>query len=498
MIILIRMAIVCVFGFSTFSFSEELNQPNPFTQGTTQGKLDLSEDQRASLRQYTEQSHARLKVALDEAKGKPFQVANQIYVQTIQEVVIESYRLKFVPELLLRYALNQALELTYGIPTADGRGIERQGLLVDRAPSDLLTVILEDSIRLALKYAEDDRKQLNIRKLTSVLPYGKFGYERLVLARKWLGSVYLIGLTPAVEFTVAVLNQLKATHVEEFDRNLETVFFAEEIDDIDSNLPGLATDQNKTAGQKMRLLRKRLRIIGESIEKKLKDNDMLPQGKSTFSTVPAVKYVRNTTSARTVPAAPRPIEQVNTQLRSCRDTSIKVGDQVTYSSGSRFVYRVLERFKNLLVLEGPDGKKIQGQDEKHFVRECSDYKGFRAGQVVMRSSGGVLYQVVRVFTGGVAQLRRFSSEELTEIEKNALVYVPVLNSVSSFVTRVHREFVVARRQGGGFSVGDRAMNKSGGTPVTIRLIFGENVWIRRDGAARPISDRLSSYLRKTE
>src|SRR6185295_3494688 len=161
-------------------------QDNPFLSGTV--KRLLTDDERKSLLQYADNSNAKLTAALEEAKGKSYEEIRGIYGKAIKAVVIESYKEKPRSELILRMALNEAMELTLGIPSTDGTGIAKPGILAKAANADLNTVILEDSIHLALSYYQDDRRAITEGQLLS-LPYMQFAMRRLELARRWLTSV---------------------------------------------------------------------------------------------------------------------------------------------------------------------------------------------------------------------------------------------------------------------------------------------------------------------
>ncbi len=127
---------------------------NPFQEGVKLTALTTAQVE--SLQEYLDASKTALTKALDQAKGKSFGEANQIYLDVIKAVVIESYKNTPRSGLILRFALNQALELTFGVPSLDGKTSVSSGVLQSTNNQDLLTVMLEDSIQLALKYYQDD------------------------------------------------------------------------------------------------------------------------------------------------------------------------------------------------------------------------------------------------------------------------------------------------------------------------------------------------------
>ena len=160
---------------------------NPYEQGTR--RTPLTESQKESFLKYSVGSKSLLKAALEDAKGKPFEEANDIYLMAIKGVVFSSDAKDLRTELLMRYALDQALDLTYGIPRANGHGYVSEGVLRDVTNRDLITLILEDSIRLAIQYADADYGGIQKGSLID-LPYEKMAFDRLKLARKWLSLTF--------------------------------------------------------------------------------------------------------------------------------------------------------------------------------------------------------------------------------------------------------------------------------------------------------------------
>lgn len=235
---------------------------NPFAEGTE--KKQLTSQERSSLLEYAENSKALLMEALDQAKGKGFAEANQIYAAAIKRVVIESYKSKQRTELLLRYALNQALELTLGLPRADGTIIEGSGVLSGSANHELMTVILEDSIAIALQYYRDDRRAIESGNLLK-LPYVEFSHRRLAYAQKWLAAV--IEWQYAMEFSRMAL-QHWMNGMLNLD-NLARTPYAEEIVKVDQVLKEIDGKPAKVKEQ-VRYLRGVIRKLLESMDEKLK------------------------------------------------------------------------------------------------------------------------------------------------------------------------------------------------------------------------------------
>lgn len=160
--------------------------PNPFEQGTV--RVQLTDSERDNLMQYVNQSKAALEAALEEAKGRSLGDTARIYSRVIQKIVMESYAARPRAELLMRFILNQALELTYGVPNATGTRLVKPGILKDAVNTDLSTVILEDSIRLALHYVQSDFDAIRAQSPID-LPYIAMANTRLSLASTWADSV---------------------------------------------------------------------------------------------------------------------------------------------------------------------------------------------------------------------------------------------------------------------------------------------------------------------
>ena len=165
----------------------------------------LTQSERDDLRQYAESSKSTLQETLEEAKGKTFREANDIYLRAITQVVENSFIEKRRSELLMRMVLNQALELTVGIPNAT------PGVLIDATNRNLSSIILEDSINLALKYIVADTKALDDGTLEK-LPYLIFSVERLIAARQWGAAITEAPLQYAYFTTILKQWMAVATH----------------------------------------------------------------------------------------------------------------------------------------------------------------------------------------------------------------------------------------------------------------------------------------------
>ncbi len=104
----------------------------------------------------------------------------------------------------MRMVLNQALQLTYGVPDESGHGISIPGVLAQSLNQGLLSVILENSIQLALSYADQDKSAVETDSLID-LPYVEVATKRLELAQNWMRSVLELDL--AAKFGERALQQ---------------------------------------------------------------------------------------------------------------------------------------------------------------------------------------------------------------------------------------------------------------------------------------------------
>ena len=208
---------------------------NPFHEGTE--KKVLTDEESKNLLEYAENSRTKLEQALEDAKDVSMQEALSIYQQVILRVIQDSYKDKQRTELLMRYALNQGLDLVYGIPKIERgqiTGWERYGVLIPIQNWELNVVVLEDSIKMAIEYYQDDKRAIESKSLVQ-LPFMRFAQDRLVLVRKWAAGVteseFQYALTQA-----ALYHWMSAAANEE---QLSKAKFAEEITLIDRTLKSL-------------------------------------------------------------------------------------------------------------------------------------------------------------------------------------------------------------------------------------------------------------------
>lgn len=247
---------------------------NPFTEGT--GRLRLSPEERSSLLQYADNAYSLIRSALEEASGKDFREANAIYAGVIQKVIAQSFAQKARQELMMRHVLNQALELTVGLPNAGGQSFG--GLLHGTVNQELMTVVLEDSMRLAMQLYSDDRVAIQSGSI-SLLPVMETAIARLTLAQKWNSSI--IEQEVSFDFQKMALQHFLNTSINA--NNLLKKTFAEELiraDDMLNKIESLS-GQNQPLSQVLRgvrVLRNETRIIVRDT------NSKLSQLSSTFRT----------------------------------------------------------------------------------------------------------------------------------------------------------------------------------------------------------------------
>ena len=161
---------------------------DPFAQGTS--VVRLTPMQRESLNSYIEITRDRLERVVEDVRGVPLAQAERLYANALIATVLDSYRLEGRTELLTRYAINQGLEIAYGVPSADGKELAKYGILpADDRYQGLRVLVLEDSVKLALAVLPEDKKVLENGELID-LPFIPFAYKRLKVARMWSAAVF--------------------------------------------------------------------------------------------------------------------------------------------------------------------------------------------------------------------------------------------------------------------------------------------------------------------
>ena len=158
---------------------------NPFHEGTVEVKL--TEEERVELKAYAENTKSILDKALHKAKGKLALETLHIYREAIYRTIPQSFEKKKHSELLIRFILNQALDLVDGTPNASGE-VREDGVLKNTSNKDLASAIYKNSIDLALSYHSKDMKAISEGTFKNT-PYNEMAYQRLRLAKKWAGGV---------------------------------------------------------------------------------------------------------------------------------------------------------------------------------------------------------------------------------------------------------------------------------------------------------------------
>ncbi len=252
---------------------------NPYNEGIA--RVRLSSEEKAALLQYADNSKTRLEKAMERAKGKGFAEANAIYLSTIKAVVLNSYIQKPRSELLMRVTLNQALALTFGMPTADGKSVQSPGVLKDISNVGLLTVILEDSIRLALSYYQDDRTAIQRGTLVD-LPYMDQAVRELSFSRKWLMSV----TEPTVKYDLSIAALQNFLNTAANEDQMHRALFAEElteVSDLLDSLPAQAPTDVDALMRNVRMLRGKLKRLQESVAQKAQVPGIMSDGSGVTS-----------------------------------------------------------------------------------------------------------------------------------------------------------------------------------------------------------------------
>lgn len=245
--------LICVSSFAVVA------EENPFSSGT--GRQRLSEDERQTLLQYADNAKNLLSQAMSEAQGLRDEDKFDIYLNAIRKVVIDSFQDKNRQELVMRMALNQSLEITVGVPSADGRFDNSVALLSSPRNAGLIMTILEDSIKIALQFYQDDRFAIVQQDLAS-LPLMKYANIRAAYLPKWNSTI--LDMPTSHKFLKTGLQQWLNTSVN--SNNLFKVTFAEEITGTESVLNSI---EAAPVEQNLNLLMQQVRYL------RLKTNQLI-------------------------------------------------------------------------------------------------------------------------------------------------------------------------------------------------------------------------------
>ena len=304
----------------------------PFNEGTE--RIVLTDDERAQLTEFSDNSRARLELAIQEAQGLELTQAGEVYLEAVKAIMLKSYQQKYRNELLMRFTLGQALELTYGVPTPDGRHTEIPGILRGISNPDLLPLILEDSMKMAIEYFQDDRTAIKNGSLQQ-LPYMKQAVDRLTLARKWMASV--TEPSALYSFSVTALQHFMNTAAK--DEQLQLVFYAEELVQLERLLYEFKLTPPKSSSaliRAVRTLRGEIKRLHESAAKKLSAQLRIPTLSLGFSPLGAFRVIPAGVFAMGSPAGESYREPDETQhnVRLTRDFEM----QVTTMTQAQWVY----------------------------------------------------------------------------------------------------------------------------------------------------------------
>ena len=150
--------------------------------------VKLTEEEVVELKAYAENTKSILDKALHEAKGKLALETLRIYRGAIYNAIPRSFEKEKHSELLMRFILNQALDLVDGTPNTYGERRE-DGVLKNTSNKALTSAIYKNSIELALRYYPKDIEALSKKSFGSI-PYNEMASRRLRLAKKWAGGVF--------------------------------------------------------------------------------------------------------------------------------------------------------------------------------------------------------------------------------------------------------------------------------------------------------------------
>ena len=213
-------------GLTTRSvpISLTMNTGNPFIVGT--GSTPLPASLQSELLAYARTSRAILERAKQEALPLAEDESVATLLVALRRMVPPSAQRHNQSELLMRIAANQALELVYGVPTAEGDRIQMPAALAADSNISAKYRILADSVELALIYYPQDEAALSHQN------YLRFAIARLQLAKDWVRRIPL--LTDQYVFSAKVLEQF--LNVVQNEHNVSLARAADAILDVQSKL----------------------------------------------------------------------------------------------------------------------------------------------------------------------------------------------------------------------------------------------------------------------
>ena len=176
-----------------------------FQQGTQ--RVRLTQEQISRIEPWLNNAKQDLEEALKNARGNTAKEAQEILGRAMVEVVSRSYNKNpGEREFLMRVALNQGLELAYGLPQADGS--KSKPTLDDAQNLEMKVAVLRSSILVALEYYDSDLRRTQaadaMEKIVSA-GYINYGHARLGMTVQWMEVIFDSRLQ--LEFAVQSLYQ---------------------------------------------------------------------------------------------------------------------------------------------------------------------------------------------------------------------------------------------------------------------------------------------------
>ncbi len=155
---------------------------NPFLEGIE--PVPISEEDWNALKELASNSRTGIQVLLRDQNKLTAAAGNSTQFELTKVLVMNSKLKRGRIEILLRIALNQAFELTFGVPSEDGKKISRKGVFSERTYSELTKTIFMDSLSLAEAFYVDARMAVNENYLQHI-PLIPFVLARAKLIDRW-------------------------------------------------------------------------------------------------------------------------------------------------------------------------------------------------------------------------------------------------------------------------------------------------------------------------
>jgi hypothetical protein len=203
---------------------------NPYQTGNE--TIVLSDAERNEFLQYVSQAKILIDQANTLAAGKSVSEKRTIYTRASLDAVRAIANADTRTQLLSQMAINQAIALTIGVPTADGSSIPVPGLIDGNNPKlePVAEAILEDSLQLAEGYLSTEAAGL--QQQTFQLPFADFAGWRLAYAQKWEILLQRAGFSPISSYLDLVLNQFMSVMLQ--PAQIERAKYAAQIAEVDA------------------------------------------------------------------------------------------------------------------------------------------------------------------------------------------------------------------------------------------------------------------------